>query len=197
MESTKVISVLIFLCCFGNGNANSQNKADSLIAHKQSYHFAYSKIMGMLEGKEPISFKKAVFLMEDAYLSGRLSYNEYNSQISKIADSLRQLIKERHFEKYKTAGNWAAFTYMTDSIPSNNFKPYGYDFYNFLPERDPTVSFVTKLLRTGKGNCNSLPELYKILAEEIDATAYLALAPLHCYIKHQDENGKWVNLEMT
>jgi hypothetical protein len=197
MKSKKVISVLIFLYCLGANSAFSQIKTDSLYHHKQCYHAAYDKILGMLEGKIPMSFKQAVFLMENAYLDGSLSYEQYNSQITNIAGRLRELIKERHLQQFKTAGNWATFTYMTDSIPANNFKPFVYDFDNFLPEKDPTVSFVTKVLRTGKGNCNSLPELYKILAEEIGATAYLALAPLHCYIKHQDENGKWVNLEMT
>jgi hypothetical protein len=153
--------------------------------------------MQMLEEKKPSSFKKAVFLMENAFLNGSLSYEQYNSQIAGIAGKLRELIKERHLEKYKTSGNWATFTYMTDSIPQNNFKPYVYDFDKFLPDKDPTVGFVSKVLRTGKGNCNSLPELYKILTEEMGATAYLALAPMHCYIKHRDENGKWVNLEMT
>jgi hypothetical protein len=86
---------------------------------------------------------------------------------------------------------------MIDSIPQNNFRPYSYDFDNFLPDKDPTVGFVTKLLTTNKGNCNSLPWLYKILAEEVGASASLALAPIHCYIKHKDENGKWVNLELT
>jgi hypothetical protein len=76
---------------------------------------------------------------------------------------------------------------MTDSIPQNNFKPFQYDFEYFLSDIDPTVGFVTKLLSTGKGNCFSLPVLYKILTEEIGGTAYLALAPIHCYIKHKDE----------
>jgi hypothetical protein len=110
---------------------------------------------------------------------------------------LLDLIKERHLEQYKTSGNWAAFTYMTDSISQNNFRPYTYDFDNFLPDKDPTVGFVTKLITTNKGNCNSLPWLYKILAEEIGTSASLALAPIHCYIKHKDEKGKWVNLELT
>lgn len=135
--------------------------------------------------------------MENAYLNGTWTYQKFNGQITNITDKLRELVKERHLEQYKTSGNWAAFTYMTDSIPQNNFKPYTYDFDNFLPDKDPTVGFVTKLLTTSKGNCNSLPWLYKILAEEVGASASLALAPIHCYIKHKDEQGKWVNLELT
>jgi hypothetical protein len=57
--------------------------------------------------------------------------------------------------------------------------------------------FVTKLLQTKKGNCTSFPYLYKIFANEIGAEAHLAFAPMHCYIKHKDEDGKWRNIELT
>ena len=57
--------------------------------------------------------------------------------------------------------------------------------------------FVSKLLATGKGQCNSLPRLYLILAEEIGAEAFLSLSPNHSYIKFRDENEYWYNVELT
>ena len=42
-----------------------------------------------------------------------------------------------------------------------------------------------------------MPMLYKILSDELGAESYLALAPSHLYIKHIDEQGKWVNIELT
>lgn len=182
-----------FVLLYNSVFAQSQN----LNGHKLLYHDAYSEISQMLEDKQPLNFKRAIFLMENAFLNGSWKYEQFSEQIQSITNKLQLLIKERHFEKFKTAGNWAAFTYMVDSISQNDFKPYKYDFDNFLPTKDPTVGFVTKLITTGKGNCVSLPELYKILTNELQCTAYLALAPMHCYIKHKDENGKWVNLEMT
>lgn len=135
--------------------------------------------------------------MENAYLKNTLSYEQYNTEIAQITTKLKAIIKEKHIEGYRTAGNWAAFIYMVDSIAANNYRPYTYDFQHFIASTDPTVGFVSKLLKTKKGNCNSLPFLYKILAEDCGASASLALAPFHCFIKHKDEKGKWVNLEMT
>lgn len=178
-------------------NVFSQSSLNKTQQHKQLYENAYNEMTEMLQDKQPVSFKRAVFLMENAYLNGTWTYQRFNGQIVSITDKLKELVKEKHLEQFKTSGNWAAFTYMTDSIPQNNFKPYSYDFDNFLPDKDPTVGFVTKLLTTNKGNCISLPWLYKILAEEVGASASLALAPIHCYIRHKDENGKWVNLELT
>ena len=52
-------------------------------------------------------------------------------------------------------------------------------------------------MATRKGNCHSLPFLYKILAEELGAKANLALAPNHIYIKHWNEKDGWYNTELT
>lgn len=57
--------------------------------------------------------------------------------------------------------------------------------------------FVSKLLETGKGNCHSLPYLYKILAEELNIPCYLAFAPNHIYIKLFSEQTGWYNTELT
>jgi hypothetical protein len=62
------------------------------------------------------------------------------------------------------------------------------DFESFL---------VTSLLKTKLGNCHSMPYLYKILADEVGAEAFLATAPMHLFIRHKDEEGNWWNLEMT
>jgi hypothetical protein len=86
---------------------------------------------------------------------------------------------------------------MSDSIPENNFKPYQYDFENFMSDTDLESAMVSRLLKTRKGNCRSLPYLYKILADEIGVEAFIALAPMHSYVKHRDEQGNWWNLEMT
>jgi hypothetical protein len=192
----KLVTLLTVLI-LAHLNPLAQVKRSTTAQHKQLYENAFLEITQMLQGAKPVSFKRAVFLAENAFLNGSWTYERFNRQIANISIKLKQLIRERHLEGFKTASNWAVFTYMTDSIVLNNFKPYKYDFDNFLPDKDPTVRLVTKLLSTNKGNCNSLPFLYKILAEEIGGTAYLVLAPIHCYIKHKDEKGKWVNLEMT
>jgi hypothetical protein len=50
---------------------------------------------------------------------------------------------------------------------------------------------------TRTGNCHSLPFLYKIVAEELQAKAYLAMAPNHIYIKQHCKGGGWYNTELT
>jgi hypothetical protein len=151
----------------------------------------------MLKGQKPIDFKRAVFLTENAYHKGQLNYQTFCNGITATGQQLKELIKQRGLQNYKTSGNWAVFSYMTDSLPINSFKPCTYDFDDFMGDKDWTKMFVTKLIKTRSGNCHSLPYYYKILCEEIGAKASLALAPNHVYIKHIDEKGQWTNVELT
>lgn len=161
------------------------------------YQQAFDEQLQMLKGERPIDFKRAVFVTENAYYKGQLNYQNFCNNISSTAEILKSLIKQRGLEKYKTASNWAVYTYMTDSLPINNYKPCTYDFNDFMGNKDWTKMFVTKLMKTRSGNCHSLPSYYKILCEEIGGKAYLALAPNHLYIKHIDEKGQWTNVELT
>ena len=163
---------------------------------KKYYIAAFNEQLAMLQGQKPVDFKRAVFVTENAYLKGNLNYQAYCSDISAIGTTLKNLINQRGLSQYKTAGNWAAFFYMKDSSTINNFKPYVYDFDDFMGDKDWTKQFITKLMRTHTGNCHSLPYLYKILCEEIGVKAS-SLGPNHVYIKHIDEKGQWNNVELT
>ena len=60
----------------------------------------------MLEGEIPIDFKRAVFLVEWAYLNGKLDYGTFSGKISKIGKDLKQFIHEkgvgRHTPRHST-----------------------------------------------------------------------------------------------
>jgi hypothetical protein len=161
------------------------------------FNKAFIEMKAMLDGKIPLNFKRAVFLSEYAYCGNEINYDQFTKEIEVTATKLRQFMKERKIEEYKTAGNFAIFEYMTKPCTMNGYKPMDYDDEDFLGEKDWRSTFVTKLMRTRKGNCHSLPYYYKILANEIEANAHLAFAPNHVYIKHHDEERQWVNVELT
>jgi hypothetical protein len=99
------------------------------------------------------------------------------------------------------AKNYMLFKFFSDTleIKSKDLKhlPFKYDFKDYMGIEDWSKMFVSKLLATGKGQCNSLPRLYLILAEEIGAEAFLSLSPNHSYIKFRDEDNNWYNVELT
>lgn len=164
---------------------------------QKHFDIAIEEIDQMLRGEKKLNFKRAVYLVENAYYEGEVDWDEYNNEILRIKPILDRMIDNRNLRQYKTAGNWAIFTYMSDSIPENNFRPYQYDFENFMSDTDLESSMVSRLLKTKRGNCRPLPYLYKILADEVNVEAFIALAPMHSYVKHRDEQGNWWNLEMT
>ena len=182
-------------------------------AHNDSvtiqYQKAYDTIVSMLEGNTPASFKEAVFAVENAYLDGSLSKELFQQDLDLLTGLASQIIQNRQLtysgsDKSNVEVNAALFTIMTDTLHllwSNNVNlrhmPFRYDFDDVFGRSDWTQMFVSKLLATRSGNCHSLPYLYKILAEEMDVPAHLALAPNHVYIKLRNEESGWYNTELT
>lgn len=177
--------------------AQSSQKIDNQNINCNSYECAYNQYLEMLEGKEPINFKKAVFIYENTYLKGNLNYKDFSNYFEKLAIKLKDFIKFKGISQYKTAGHYAIFSYMFEPSYINENQIYKYDFNDFIGDKNWESMFVTKVIKTKKGNCHSLPYFYKIIANELELDSYLAIAPNHMFIKHLDENGRWVNIELT
>lgn len=172
------------------------------------YDDAFLTIENMLTNKQAYSFKTAVLSVEYAYYQGKLDTAEVNRKIKFMANFAQKIIANRELsyrEKDKaTVSKYAAiFSVMCEETPiilnkdTLHYKPFSYDFNDVFGHKDLTNLFVSKLVNTQKGNCNSLPYLYKILAEEMGADAKLALAPNHIYIKHNIKSIGWYNTELT
>ncbi len=162
-----------------------------------TYEWAYQQYIDMLDGLKPLDFKRAVFIYENTYLHGVLNYDEFSNYFSDIAKLLKDFINKKGISGYKTAKQYAIFSFMFEPSNINNNITFKYDFNDFMGEKDWTNMFVSKVIKTKTGNCHGLPYYYKILANELKTEANLALAPNHLYIKHIDEKGKWVNIELT
>jgi len=171
------------------------------------YERAYQELSKMLDGRYPLSFKRAVFLTENAYLDNQARYEVFCGLISQLARDSRtveaqsgpHLLYDRT-DKAEVLKNAVLFRLMRDSTRFTSGRvqaPFHYDFNDFNGDTDWRQMFVTKLLATHKGNCHSLPLLYKLVAEETGAKAWLALAPNHIYLKQHNEKDGWYNTELT
>ncbi|WP_306353670.1 hypothetical protein [Flavobacterium sp. '19STA2R22 D10 B1'] len=177
-------------------------------SQEKSYEQSFATLNEMLIDENNYSFKKAVFSVENAYLNGKLDTVFINNEIQFLKNLCNSLIENRflaYVEKDKKDVNkWAsAYQIMCDSIPiiikdeQYKYIPFQYDFQDVFGNQELSSRFVSKLFYTRKGNCHSLPYLYKILCEELGTTAHLALAPNHVYIKHQNKKNGWYNTELT
>ncbi|MCU0391429.1 MAG: hypothetical protein MUE81_09950 [Thermoflexibacter sp.] len=170
-------------------------------AHTNQYLISAQKILAMAEGKSPQSVKRAVFLVENAFHNNTLSYQKYESQVNAWVEKMKQYAEntKQDFSKYKI--RYQILTkFFSDTVQLASglvHYPPKYDFDDPFGEKDHTKFFVTKLLRTNKGQCHSMPLLYKILAEEIGVKAYIAYSPSHSFIKIKDERGNLLNFETT
>ena len=170
---------------------------DSFSQSKPAYESAFNEIQKMLKGEAELDFKRAVFLTENAFYSNTLDYKVFCRQIDDIENRLNEFMVDRGVSNQVMGKQFAIFNYMIEPSKYNNNTRMNYDFDDLMGNKDYSKMFVTKLLNTKTGNCHSLPYLFKILSEEIGAQAFLALGPNHLYIKHKDDKGQWVNVELT
>ena len=204
--------IILFFFLFIPQHINAKNNKDTIFYKTvneirfdtipymvKDTHFmsAYQELTNMLTGKSIYSLKKAEFIVENAYEEGKMNYTTYCHDIDSIANILRLFIFTKGISKYKTAPNYALFEYFTEPSPLNGNKAFTYDFEDFCGKKDFRKLFATKVMRTHTGQCTSLPIYYKILCDELGGQSALAMAPLHMYIKHIGEDGKWVNIELT
>lgn len=176
------------------------------LAKTANYRKAFNDVMKLFNSNEVGALKKVIFIIENAYLDNTLHYETYNKQILAKTKLLKMLMQKEGIKSNNNLGkNYLIQKFYSekiieykDTVISKVHKPFLYDFDDFLGEKDWSKMFVTKLLKTGKGQCHSLPLLYLILAEEIKTKAWLALAPEHSYVKFADNTGRNIlNFETT
>jgi hypothetical protein len=169
---------------------------------------AYSEIESMLSGKDPLDFKKAVFTTENAYFDNQLNQDAFNAYIQFNTSICRGIMAsgnivypEKDIEQ--ATAQCAVFVFMTDTVPIQTensifaHTPVEYNFDDFSGQKEWSSMFVSTLMQTKKGNCHSLPFLYKMIMDELGQDAYLSLAPNHIYIKARNKRIGWYNIELT
>lgn len=177
---------------------------------RANFDTAFLVIKKLVEEDQPKTFKKAVFITEYAFMGRQIDYKKFDDYIyhltflcQKFAD-VNPLTGYNYPDSLNLQTNYAVFKLMKDTIRTLtrgrldviNY-PYTYNFDDFFGHQDWTNMFVSKLLVTHKGNCHSLPYLYKILCDEQGATCWLAMAPNHLYIKNRCKKSGWYNTELT
>lgn len=167
-----------------------------------AYYDAYNKLTSL--NTENYSLTEANFIVENAFYGNKQDFNQFNAGIEKTANQLLQKMKTEKLDtEDNTAKNITLFKYFSQNtkLKSGNttttHKAYQYDFNDPFGSKDYSKMFVSKLLKTGSGQCHSLPLLYLMLAEKMNMQAYLALAPNHSYIRFADDDGEWKNIELT
>lgn len=202
-----IICTLLPVLCLAQPPQNENPKANFSLneddttryTHHYLYEQAYQAIEDMLTDKRPLSFKDAVFLIENAFLDGGGNYKAYDYKIGVIANNVLHdaAALRSTMPSDATAKNLALTLFFAENRASNHYQRCTYDLQSLYNDGGLVGGLVLSLLQNWKGTCRSMPYLFKIIAEAIDAPSYIACAPMHFYIKHQDNIGKWWCYETT
>ena len=171
-----------------------------------NYYSAFRQIDSMLQGKKPLDLGKAVFVVENAYYGNSLNYVEYQKSLDSKVQFCKQKIEEEKLDaENDLVKNMMLFRFISDTLKMKyretgqivTHYPVKYDLEDYKSEKNFDSHFVTKLMRSGSGQCYSMPLYYLVLAEKIGAKAYWSFSPRHSFVKIQDNDGSWYNLELT
>lgn len=171
---------------------------------KINYFKAFNELNAMLDNGT-LDLKRAVFLVEHAY-DTTLTYERFKNQINKLVEIIGLKMNQDKISPNDNMGKiMTLFKFMADTItvqhPATEKRittyPKTYDFVDFYGMQDYSKMFVSKVIRTGTGQCHSLPLLFLILAQEVGAKAYLSTSPEHSYVKFIDNLGNLQNIELT
>ena len=170
------------------------------------YYQAFDEISAMLSGKIPQNLGRAIFVMENAYHNNIYDYTEYLNAIKGSANLCNTVIKQEKLDpEDNVTKNMMIFRLISDTIQFKDERtgqaltsyPIKYNYDDYTSQKNYDSHFVTTLMKTGKGQCQSMPLYYLAIAEQMGAEAYWSFSPKHTFIKIQDERGVWYNLELT
>lgn len=170
------------------------------------FNNAYNEIEKMLKGNIPQNLGKALFLTENAYYENKYDYKDFQSAIKeKIRLINLKIEEEKHDKNSNLVKNMMLFRLLSDTLRIKDkankqtltHLPIKYDYEDYKSQINYDSHFVAKLMQTGKGQCYSMPLYYLVLAEEIGADAYWSFSPKHSFVKIQDDENRWFNIELT
>lgn len=169
-----------------------------------SYQQAFKDMAAL--NPDHFSLIRAQYDIENAYLDGALPYDEFIHAIQLRAIHVRQILKRQGIStKTNLALNYGIqqlYQHSNDFYDSIHLRTvtipaFSYQFEDYKGEKDYENIFTEKLMRTGKGQCLSMPRLYLMIAEQLGAKAWLSLAPQHSFIQFADSKGRLMNFETT
>ena len=167
-------------------------------AGTKAYYDAFDKLSAM--DSENYSLADVNFTVENAFYDNKQDVAKFKAGIQKTAKQLLQKMQERKQDtESNVSKNLMLFEYFSKDMKlgGTTHKAFEYDFEDYLGQKDYSKMFVSKLLKTGSGQCHSMPLLYLILAEAMGTEAYLSLAPNHSYVRFMDDEGQYRNVELT
>jgi hypothetical protein len=170
------------------------------------FQSALIELRKMLIGEIPLNLKKAVFIVENAYFENKLDYQQFENSIQQAVDICELSMIENKIETNDNfAKNLTIFNYMSDTVQVRlagqektlTHYPIKYDFNDYMGNENWSNMFVSKLMATNSGQCNSMPLFYLILAQELGAESYMTYSPNHSFIRFKSTKGNWFNAELT
>lgn len=174
------------------------------IAKTSAYRNAFEKLIRM--NPDSYSLSDVVFTVENAYFDNKMAVQRHKAEVKRKADIVRQVLKREGLDtKDDLVLNYGiqklfqkpVSYYDNKQKKTVTVKPFSYDFKDYRGDTNYYTLFVSKMMVMNSGQCHSMPLMYLMIAEELDAQAWLSLAPQHSFVQFLDRNENLLNFETT
>ena len=185
--------------------AKKEKYSSEFLNATKYYQQVFDLLSKMANGSSAYSFKQAVFSIENAYFDNQMKYSDFDKLVQEEVKLAKLFMKKENLDTSSSLSkNYAIQQLYSKSLTiklkdgtTKTIKPLRYDFKDYRGDTTWTNMFTAKLLKQGKGQCHSMPETARILADELGTKAKLVYAPEHLYIKFIDQENKLYNFETT
>lgn len=176
-------------------------KTDVVQKRMSTYEQAAQELQQIIEDRQNQDVGKAVALVENVYYQQKDFGLVFNEKIARIIQLLQRYVKEKELDwkNYDVRQKTLLLFFMQSLVFSDGsvHQAPQYNHEDPMGNKDLSNTFVYKILDENKGQCYSLPLLYKVLADEIKVKASICLAPNHTYVQIKDGKGVNYNFETT
>lgn len=174
------------------------------ISRTSAYRSAFEKLMRM--NPDNYSLTDVVYTVENAYFDNKILVQRHKEELKRKADIVRQVLKREGLDiKDNMVLNYGIqklfqkpVSYYDKKLKQTvSVKPFSYDFKDYRGDTNYYNMFVSKMMAKNSGQCHSMPLMYLMIAEELNAQAWLSLAPQHSFVQFLDRNDNLLNFETT
>jgi regulator of sirC expression with transglutaminase-like and TPR domain len=143
--------------------------------------------------EQQIDMAQARLLIEKELYS-EIDVEKNLERIDSIISTIRQLPE---FGSSSLERMGSALRYFYTPGPWNSYRAYRYDLTDPLGTKKPRGSLISSLMKTGQGNCVSMPVLLTIIGQRLGVNISLSTAPHHLFSRYIDDKGIATNIEAT
>ena len=161
--------------------------------HNDPFFFdAYDELSAMLDERIRCDFKRATFLVEQAFNPSVVNYNSFYESIAEVTSAIKNYKNDHNISINK-----ALIDYVTNPYCLNHTNTINNEEKNNQGNIDSTRYSLSITISKQLEQINALVIYYKLLCDELNEEVFISSLPEQLFIKiPNNDRQSWINVEL-